>query len=105
MKLLNSEEEDAYAEFMNAVANSVFKESVKYVREFQDSNVDPLVNTEEIGMAVGHATLEVVTNFTKDMSREEILKWFTEVAIVNATNVMQSNPAYKIQLAILNGLL
>ena len=104
MKVLNSEEEDEYALLMDKIATVVFVESVKHVQELNESKVDPLKSVEEISMAVGQVVLDKIIDVTKDMSREKILRIFSEVAITYSINVMQKHPEYKMRIAFLNGL-
>ena len=105
MKLMNPEEEQEYAEFMDKIATAVFMESYKSIKELSKQNVDATENVEEIGMSVGQIVLDNIIEATKDMPHEKLLRIFTEVSIAYATYMLQRNPGYKLQIAMLNNLL
>lgn len=104
MTILEKGEETEYANFMDAIATAVFVESVHNVMELNKTNQDACDNIEEISMAMGQVVLDKVIDLTKDMSREKMLRIFTEMAIGYSVNVMQKHPEYKMRIAILNGM-
>jgi len=105
MKILDPEEEEEYALFMDKIATAIYLESYKHIKELHERHVDPLINTEEIGMATGQVVLDKVIEMTKDMPKEKLLRIFTEVAISHSVNTMQRHPEYKMRIAFLNGLI
>lgn len=95
---------DIYADFLDKIANSVFRESMKEIVNLQNNQVDPTKNSQEIALAMGQVLLDEIIDHTKDMDRNELIKLLAEVSISYATSIMQANPNYKLSIAIRNGL-
>jgi hypothetical protein len=105
MKVLEKSQEQEYNNFMETIAILVMKQSFKHVKQFSDQNVDPRLNSEEIGQAMGQVVLDHIIESTKHMSREELLKWFSEIAISSVVAQMTAHPDYKGKILILSGIL
>src|SRR6478609_9722594 len=104
MKVLDKGEEASYNIFMDSIACCVFKESLKGIKECNDNNIDPTKTSIEIGMSVGQIALDKVIELTKDMDRDTLLKWFTEIAVVNVVSRMHESPTYRLKIGILSGI-
>lgn len=98
MKVLDQEKEEWYSDNMDRIAKTVFKESFKSVMLFNDNDVDPTKHSQDIGIAMGQVVLDEVIEISKDMSREELLKWTAELAISSVVNTMNNHPMYKLRI-------
>jgi hypothetical protein len=105
MKILDKEKEPEYCDFMDKIAITICKESFKGIRDMHDQNVNPTINSEELAMAMGQVVLDQVIEQTKDMSREDLLKIFSEVSIAHVVSAMQDNQGYKLKILLLSGVL
>ncbi len=105
MKILEKGEESKFTDFMNEICTAVFMESYKSVEELKATDLNPMDNTEEIGASMGQIVLDKMIEMTKHMSRDELMKWFAEIAIMHATSFMQRHPEYKMLIAMQNGLM
>jgi hypothetical protein len=97
LRVLNDTEQEAYRVFMDAVACSVFKESMGGVVDILEHNpaAKPADCSEAIGSAMGQVLLDQIIDSTKYMDREAMIRWFAETAIGLAVVNMVKHPEYK----------
>lgn len=104
MKVLEESEASEYAEFMDNVACTVFRESMKGVVALDDSGVDPRKHSIDIGTAMGQVVLDDIIEFTKDMDKDTLVKWFAEITIASVVGTMVAHPQYKMKIMAKIGL-
>jgi len=94
LKIIPKEEEMAYAIFSGRVAYCILSNSSNSIQELHKTNSDVEGNTEEIGLAVGQIVYDKVIELTKDMPREQLVKYLAEAIFDSASGMMTLNPNY-----------
>lgn len=98
MKYLNSEEEKQYCNLADEAAYIILSESCKNMSELNaDKDVD-LETVEIINTAVGEILLDKVIEETKDLSREQLIKFLTLTLESSVMNTMSKHPEYTMKV-------
>lgn len=103
LKIIPKEEENEYALFSGKVAYCILINSTNSIQELQKANADVVSNTDQIGSAVGQIVYDKVIELTKDMPREQLVKYLAEAIFDSASGMMTLNPAYIQALLLVGG--
>lgn len=99
----NHEKEAEYSEFMDSVACSIFSESLKGIQSLSSTGMDDSTireNAGSIGLAVGQIVFDKVIELSKDMSREDLVRYLAQASAAHVVEHMNSIPAYRTKILI-----
>lgn len=106
MHVLNADEEGRYGLFMDKISYCSYTESMKAVESLNVTEFDTIKpHSQAIGMAVGQVVLDKVLELTKDMEREQLIRYLTEVTFSHVVGVMNDCPEYRKKIQILGPLI
>ena len=84
----------------------MMREGIKNVSALGEDQLEKLKNTyKEIGMASGQVLLDKVIEMTKDMDRDQILRFMSEMAASIAIKRMNTDPEFRMRIKFLMSIL
>jgi hypothetical protein len=98
MKILDEgKEEDDYIRAMDAVSCTIYKSSLDNSKELYNAQGLNKVSegSKEIGIAAGQIVLDKIIEITKDMSRDDLVRWLAQSSAHMLVSVMNNNPKYR----------
>jgi len=106
MLVIRKKDMEKYGDFMDKVSVSMLTHSCESLVELGlDKTPEQLLdNTEAIGKAVGQVVLDDVIEFTKDYTREELVRFLAHNSAQLSMKVMNSDPMYRMKITLLSKL-
>lgn len=100
LRVIPKEEGDAYYNYCDKVSYCIISNSYSIVAQFGKgaSKAEVVGSTDEIGLAVGQILHDKIIDMTKDMSREELVKYLAESSFHMMTTIMNKHPEYKYKI-------
>lgn len=98
MKFLNPEEEATYSKLADTVAYVTFTESLKSVQDLPTIEDIDTETTLAVSNAVSEISFDKLLELTKDMSKEQIVKFLTTSISTVVMAAMNQHPEYTLQV-------
>ena len=108
MLVLRDEDKEEYEMFMDLTACSVYKNSIAGLSELKKIHTEEEIianDTDALGDAVGQIVLDRVIDLTKDMSREQMIRFLAQSSTQYLLVHMRRNEQYLNKITFLSHFL